>query len=53
MLLAIVLFSRETGVTPRRMLLLDGDDLRDYLQFLRRALAKLGIAGGQPVRGEP
>jgi O-antigen/teichoic acid export membrane protein len=53
MLLAIAIFSRETGIPPRRMLILTGDDLRDYAQVARRLLAKLPSAGGRAVRGEP
>lgn len=52
MLLAIILFSRETGIPPGRMLLVDGDDLRGYLRFSRRMLTTLGGYGGHTVRGE-
>jgi O-antigen/teichoic acid export membrane protein len=42
MLLAIVIFARETGIPPRRILLPDGDDLRGYLTVARRIRSALG-----------
>jgi O-antigen/teichoic acid export membrane protein len=53
MVLAIILFGRETGIPPRQMLLVDGDDLRGYLRFGRRVLTTLGGFSGHTVRGEP
>jgi O-antigen/teichoic acid export membrane protein len=53
MLLAIILFSRETGIPPRQMLLVNGDDLRGYLRFGRRMISTIGGYGGHTVRGEP
>ena len=52
MLLAIVLFNRETGIPPRQMLLVNGDDLRGYVRFGRRMLSALGGLSGRPLRGE-
>ena len=52
MVLAIVLFSRETGIPPLQMLLVNGDDLRGYLRFGRRMLTALGSRSGRPLRGE-
>jgi O-antigen/teichoic acid export membrane protein len=42
MVLAIVVFARETGIPPRRMLLVTGDDLREYVRFLRHLRSLLG-----------
>ena len=42
MVLAIVLFARETGIPPRRMLLVTADDLRGYLTFVRQMRASIG-----------
>lgn len=50
MLLAITVFSRETHIPVRRMLLVTGDDLREYLRFGRRLLASLPCAHGPAVR---
>ena len=52
MLLAIVLFSRETGIPPRQMLIVNGADLRGYVRFARRLLTSLDGMRGRPVRGE-
>jgi O-antigen/teichoic acid export membrane protein len=53
MVLAIALFHRETGIPPRRMLVVTSDDLRGYLRFARRMLTALGGLSGHAVRGEP
>lgn len=51
MALAVVLFSRQTGIRPARLLLITADDLREYLAFARKALASLP-GGGAPLGGE-
>lgn len=38
MLLAVLLFRRETGISVRGILLLNGDDLRDYASVVRRGV---------------
>jgi O-antigen/teichoic acid export membrane protein len=51
MALAIVVFGRETGIPPRRMLLVTGDDLREYGRFLRHLRSSIG--GGSSDREAP
>ena len=52
MILAIVIFSRETHIPARQMLLVNGDDLRGYVRIGRRLLSLAGGYGGDAVRGE-
>jgi O-antigen/teichoic acid export membrane protein len=52
MILAIGIFSRETHIPARQMLLVNGDDLRGYLRIGRRLLSLVGGYGGDAVRGE-
>lgn len=52
MILAIILFSRETGIAPRRMLLLDAEDRRAYWQVGRRLRTLLARPAGPVARGE-
>jgi hypothetical protein len=42
MILAIVIFSRETHIPARQMLLVNGDDLRGYVRIGRRLLSTIG-----------
>jgi O-antigen/teichoic acid export membrane protein len=52
MVLAIVIFSRETRIPPRRVLLVTADDLREYRRFARRLLAAVPRTHGHAVRDE-
>jgi len=59
MVLAIVIFARETGTPPRDLILLTRDDMRAGLDLARRMRAMRGaghgphapVAGGEPPRG--
>jgi O-antigen/teichoic acid export membrane protein len=53
MLLAIVLFSRETRIPARQALLVTGGDLRGYAQAGRRLLAAVAGGHGRAVEEKP
>jgi O-antigen/teichoic acid export membrane protein len=53
MVLAIVLFSRETRIPIRQALLITGDDLRGYVQTGRRLLRSPAVGHGRALEKKP